>query len=202
VTDDGIATRRRGRPQRTDPAAIAAAGLRLFAGNGFDETTMEEVAAAAQVSRRTLFRYFPSKNDIVWGDFDWVLDRLRRHLDEAAPDASLMEAIRHAAVESNRYDGGQLPELRVRMTLITTVPALQAHSMVRYAEWRQVISEFAALRLGQEPDDLLPLAVGQAALGASLAAFGRWVAHPEEDLIVNLDTSYRALIDGFSASPN
>lgn len=190
--------RRRGRPQRADPALIAAAGLELFAKHGFEATTMEDVAAAANVGRRTLFRYFPSKNDIVWGDFDWVLRRLRFHLGEAADDLPLMAAITHAAIESNRYSDEQLPDLLIRMTLITTVPALQAHSMVRYAEWRRIISEFAAGRLNQAPDDLMPLAIGQAALGASLAAFTRWVEHPEENLIVNLRTTYHALGKGFS----
>jgi mycofactocin system transcriptional regulator len=176
---------------------MAAAGLDLFATRGFDETTMEDVASAARVGRRTLFRYFPSKNDIVWGDFDWVLTRLRTHLQETPADSPVIAAIAHGAVESNRYRTDQLPELRIRMTLITTVPALQAHSMVRYADWRAVIAEFAADRLGQEPADLLPLAISYAALGASLAAFARWVEHPDEDLIENLRASYGALVAGF-----
>ena len=157
---------------------------------------MEEIATAAGVGRRTLFRYFPSKNDIVWGDFDWVLDRLRAHLREADPQMPLMEAITAAAIESNRYEPEQLPELRIRTTLITSVPALQAHSMVRMAAWRAVIAEFAAGRLGQRPDDLIPVTIGYAALGASLAAFSRWVEHPEEDLIDTLSLSYGAIADG------
>jgi mycofactocin system transcriptional regulator len=161
---------------------------------------MDDVAGAAHVGRRTLFRYFPSKNDIVWGDFNRVLERLGHHLAETAPDAPLMQAITHAAIESNRYPPDQLPELRVRMSLITAVPALQAHSMVRYADWRAVISIFAARRLGQQPGDLIPLAVGYAALGASLAAFSRWVAHPQEDLIRNLEASYEAMCSGFSVA--
>jgi TetR/AcrR family transcriptional regulator, regulator of mycofactocin system len=189
--------KRRGRPRRADPAEIDAVALDLFSERGFDETTMEDVAAALQIGRRTLFRYFPSKNDIVWGDFDSVLHRLRHQLRVTQDDVTLWGAISNAALESNRYEPEQLPELRIRMTLITTVPALQAHSAVRYAEWRQVIADFAGHRLRQRPVDLLPLTVSYAALGASLSAFTRWVDHPEENLEDNLRASYAAVGAGF-----
>ena len=108
----------------------------MFAERGFEETTVDDVADALGVSRRTLFRYFASKNDMAWGDFDWVLGRLRRCLDETTAEEPLHEALRRAVVESNRYEEEQLPELRIRMRLITGVPALQAHSTLRYTEWR------------------------------------------------------------------
>jgi mycofactocin system transcriptional regulator len=159
------------------------------------------VASALGISRRTLFRYFASKNDMVWGDFDWVLDRLRTELDHAAPDEALMDALGRAVVASNHYEPDQLPELRIRMTLITTVPALQAHSMLRYAAWRRVIAEFVARRLGQEPDELIPLTVGYAALATSMAAFVRWVNNPGDDLEENLERGYKLLASGFVEGP-
>ena len=76
----------------------------MFGERGFEETTVDDVAEALGVSRRTLFRYFASKNDMVWGDFDWVLARLRSCLDATAPDESLHEALRRAVVQSNRYE--------------------------------------------------------------------------------------------------
>jgi mycofactocin system transcriptional regulator len=180
-------------------AQITRVALDLFARNGFEETTVEDIAAELGINRRTLFRYFSSKNDMVWGDFDWVLDRLRAHLAETTPDEPLMAAIARAAVASNHYEPEQQPELRIRMTLITTVPALQAHSMLRYAAWRGVIAEFVAERLGQEPDDLVPQTIGHAALGTSMAAFVRWVHSPGEDLDENLRRAYDLLATGFDA---
>jgi TetR/AcrR family transcriptional regulator, regulator of mycofactocin system len=171
--------------------------LDLFATNGFDETTVEDVAAELGISRRTLFRYFSSKNDMVWGDFDWVLDRLRGQLAETTAGEPMMTALARAAVASNHYEADQLPELRIRMTLITTVPALQAHSMLRYAAWRGVIAEFVAERLGQRADDLVPQTIAHAALGTSMAAFVRWVRNPHEDLNENLRQAYRLLASGF-----
>jgi TetR/AcrR family transcriptional regulator, regulator of mycofactocin system len=189
--------RGRGRPRRTSHADVAAKALDLFARNGFEQTTVDDIAAALGIGRRTVFRYFPSKNDIVWGDFDWVLDRLRFHLAEA-DELPIMDAVAHAAVSSNRYTADQLPELRIRMTLITTVPALQAHSMVRYAAWRGVIAEYVAGRLYTQPDDLVPLTVGYAALGTSMAAFSRWVDHPEESLDEHLRRGYQLLVQGLA----
>jgi TetR/AcrR family transcriptional regulator, regulator of mycofactocin system len=170
----------------------------MFAERGFDQTTVDDVADALGVSRRTLFRYFASKNDMVWGDFDWVLGRLRRCLDETATEEPLHEALRRAVVESNRYEEEQLPELRIRMRLITGVPALQAHSTLRYAEWRWVIAEFVAGRLDCEPTDLVPQTVAHAALGTSMAAFLVWVDDPSSDLTANLDEAFGLLGSGLA----
>ncbi|MEZ5077597.1 MAG: mycofactocin system transcriptional regulator [Solirubrobacterales bacterium] len=184
-----------GRPPSTTHEEIGAAALELFHRNGFEATSVEDIAAAVGVGRRTIFRYFRSKNDMVWGDFDWVNERLRRHLEESGPEVPLIGALRRAAMLSNRYPAAQLPGLRIRMTLITTVPALQAHSMLRYASWRAVVAEWAAARLGQEPGDLVPTTIAHVALGASMAAFERWVANPEEDLEQCIDGAYRMLDD-------
>jgi mycofactocin system transcriptional regulator len=189
----------RGRPPSTSHDAVGRTALRLFAERGFEETTVEEIAAASGVSRRTLFRYYASKNDMVWGDFDFVLSRLRAELHATGEGEPIMEALRRAVVASNHYEPAELPELRIRLTLISTVPALQAHSMLRYEAWRRVVAEFVAGRLGLAVDELVPQTVGWAALGASLAAFVRWVAHPEEDLEEHLRSSYDVLVSGQQA---
>lgn len=186
-----------GRPPSTTREQIEEVALGLFAKRGFEGTTVDDVAAAVGVGRRTLFRYFESKNDIAWGDFDWVMERLRAALAEHA-DAPLMEALRHGVVESNRYPADQLPGLRIRMTMITRTPALQAHSALRYAEWRAVVAEWVAARTGAAADDLLPQAIGHAALGSAMASFGRWVDHPDEDLYELLDSAFTALAAGFA----
>lgn len=192
---------RPGRPPSTTRAELARIALERFAEHGFEATTVDDIAAAAGVGRRTVFRYFASKNDMVWGEFDLVLDRLRAHLDAEPLDEHPLRALGRAVVASNRYAPEQLPELRIRMTLITTVPALQAHSMVRYAEWRGVVSEFVADRLEERPDDLVPLTVGHMALATSIAAFVRWVHHPEDDLEANLTLGYRMLEQAWPIAP-
>ena len=170
--------------------------MRLFRTRGFEQTTVDEIAAELGIGRRTLFRYFASKNDIVWGEFGEVLARLRADLDAQGEDVAVIDAVAAAAVSSNRYPDEVLPELRLRITLITTVPALQAHSMLRYADWRAVIAEYVARRRGEDPADLVPQTVGFAALGASTAAFSAW-AKGGGDLEQCLVTAYAALAAGF-----
>lgn len=187
----------RGRPPSTSRDHVARTALALFAERGFEETTLADIAEAVGIGRRTLFRYFASKNDMVWGDFEGVLDRLRAGLAQARPGEGMMDTLGRAVVASNHYEGAALEDLRLRMTLITSVPALQAHSMVRYAEWRRVVSEFVAERMGQGPDDPVPLMVGEMALGASRAAFLRWVMHPAESLDRHLADAYRHLARAF-----
>jgi mycofactocin system transcriptional regulator len=173
-------------------------GFALFVEHGFEATTMDDIAAALGVGRRTLFRYYPSKNDLVWGEFDEVLDRLRTELHSGDQDRPIIEVIREAAVRSNTYPVEILDELHTRLTLIQSVPALQAHSMLRYAEWREVIAQYVAERLGCAVDDLVPVATGHAALAASTAAFSRWIAHRDEDVLALIDRSYGLLVDGFA----
>lgn len=184
-----------GRPPTTTHEQIERVALALFTEGGFEATTVDAIARAAGIGRRTVFRYFPSKNDMVWGEFDQVIQRLKAHLEEGG-DLPLMEALRRAAVLSNSYPEDQLPELRLRLTLITTAPSLRANSMLRYAAWRRAVAEWAAARLELRPDDLVPETISQVALGASMAAFTRWVGHPRENLEELLEAAYGVLATG------
>lgn len=174
--------------------------LEMFVQRGFEETTVDDIAAALGVGRRTVFRNFDSKNDIVWGNFSWVLNRLRAELAESTSREPIIDALARAVIASNRYSAEELPELRNRMSLITSVPALQAHSMIRYADWRAVVAEFVAERTGEEVDALVPQAVGHAALAASMAAFTHWV-HRGGDLDEALTRSWAMLASGFRDLP-
>jgi len=156
---------------------------------------MNDIAAAAGVGRRTLFRYYPSKNDIVWGDFDAVLVRLREELENGPAGEPVADSIRRAVVASNSYPDEVLEELRIRMTLITGVPALQGHSMLRYREWRQVIAEFVAERSGSDPGEIGPEVIGYAALGTAMAAFSLWVERPGSDHEALIAEGFEALVD-------
>jgi mycofactocin system transcriptional regulator len=184
---------RPGRPTVTSRSELEQRALELFAVRGFEATTVDDIAAAAGIGRRTFFRYFASKNDAVWGDFEQGLSDLRARLATAAPGQPLLDALREAVLAFNRFDPAEVPWHRDRMALILRVPALQAHSALRYAAWRDVVAEFAARRLGEPADALLPQLVGHSCLGAAMTAYEQWLAHPDADLQQLLDRALRAL---------
>jgi mycofactocin system transcriptional regulator len=186
---------RPGRPRTTSRHEVAHVALRLFSEQGFSATTMDDVAAAVGVGTRTLFRYYPSKNDIVWGEFGVHVERFERELAQADPDEPMMDALRRAVISFNDYGEAELPELRIRMTLITTVPALQAHSMLRYREWSDVVAAFVAERLGADPEDHIPQVIAGAALGAATATYRHWIRHPEADLLTELNRAFHLLAE-------
>ncbi|HEV3367514.1 MAG TPA: mycofactocin system transcriptional regulator [Acidimicrobiales bacterium] len=194
---DGPPAVARGRRPATSRENVARAALDLFNRQGYDETTVDEIAAAVGVSRRTFFRYYDSKREVVWGEFDAELVRLEEKLASASTDEPMMDVLRRAVVATNRFGAGELDELRIRMGLISSVPTLVAHSAVRYAEWCDVVAGFVAGRIGGAPDDLGPQTVARAALGAAMAAFTCWARYDTDDLTGEVDRAFRLLATGF-----
>src|SRR5689334_14098518 len=142
MTNEAAPAARMGRPPATSHDELERIGLELFTTRGFEETTIDEIAAAAGISRRTFFRYYTSKNDLVWGNFDAELHQLRERLAAVPPTVSMMAALREAVVAFNRVDADHVALHRRRMALILGVPTLMAHSTLRFAGWRDVIAEF------------------------------------------------------------
>lgn len=187
----------RGRRPATSREDVARAALALFSRQGFEATTVDEIASEVGISRRTFFRYYQSKSDAVWGAFDAELARLDRLLSEAPDEEGLMQVLRRAVVETNRFNEEQLVDLRLRMSLIRSVPTLVAHSAVRYEEWCDVVARFAARRLGGRPTDLAPQTLARAALGAAMAAFEEWTRRDDGDLTEVVDQALALLATGF-----
>ncbi|GED99871.1 putative transcriptional regulatory protein TetR [Gordonia spumicola] len=185
-----------GRPAATTRGRLSEVAIDLFTANGFDETSVDDIASAAGIARRTLFRYYPSKNSLAWGEFDDHLDDLRTRLARAPEDISLGESLIRALIVFNEVPGDYVEKHRSRMSLLLGVPALQAHSMLMYADWRQVIAEHCAARLAVDPGDHIPQTIAWMTLGTALAAYDQWLADPTSDLTELLETGGRVLVDG------
>ncbi len=190
-----------GRRRVTSRAELEQAAFALFAARGFDATTVDEIAAAAGIGRRTFFRYFPSKNDIPWGAFELELERMRVRLKACSPEVPLMDAIRLALIDFNRVPPAQVPLHRRRMELILRVPTLLAHSTLRFTAWRQVVAEFVAERTGCRPGELAPQVIAHAVLGVAVAAYEHWLDDDDADLGTLLDAGMRQLGAAFTATP-
>jgi mycofactocin system transcriptional regulator len=197
-TDPPISgVRPRGRPRGTSARAMEVIALRLFAEQGFDQTTVDQIAAAAGVSRRTFFRYFDTKSDVLWNSFDAEVETIRGLLAATPDNLPIMEAVRRAVLAANRYRAEDVPELRLRMSLLNSVPELIASAAIHYDAWERAVVDFVARRSGQPVDSLYPLAVGRAVLAACRAGYDRWAARADADLDVYLDAALRALAAGF-----
>jgi mycofactocin system transcriptional regulator len=189
---------RRGRPPATSSRELRQIALRLFVQNGFENTTIEQITAEAGVSERTFFRYFAAKSSVLWTEFEAEVDAIRVALAAVPDEVPMMEAIRSAVVSANHYRAADLPELRVRMSLIATVPALWSSAAEHYDAWERAVGAFAAGRLGHPAESLYPLAIGRAVLATCRAAYDRWSARADADLPDYLDTALAALATGFA----
>ncbi|OBI01776.1 mycofactocin system transcriptional regulator [Mycolicibacter heraklionensis] len=187
---------RAGRRRSTTPQHITDVAIDLFAARGFGEVSVDDVAQAAGIGRRTVFRYYASKNAIPWGDFDAHLRQLRELLDGIEPEAPLGEALRAALLAFNTFGDSETARHRRRMRVILQTDELQAYSMTMYAGWRTVIAEFVARRAGLHATDLRPQTVAWMMLGVALSAYERWLGDESLELPEVLGEAFDAIRGG------
>ena len=190
---------RAGRRPSTTQDHITEVALRLFATHGFERVSVDDVAKAAGIARRTLFRYYPSKNAIPWGDFDAHLQQLRELLAGLNPETPLAEALREALLSFNSYDPSEMAPHRQRMRVILGTAELQAYSMTMYGGWREVIATYVAHRIGAAPQDLMPQTVGWMMLGVALSAYEHWLADESVSLSDAIARAFEVARPGLEA---
>jgi AcrR family transcriptional regulator len=174
---------------------ITQAALALFAERGFDGATIDDIAAKADVSRRTFFRYFARKEDVI---LDWkrqMADELREAIDARPAEESPLDAV-HGALASVAAGYSDRPELTLGlMRLFESGPAL--HPKAGYQAWDAVLTEGLARRIGvdplRDPAPRLLATVGFAVLSATVQSWGE--AGGAQDLLVLLDEGFTALRD-------
>jgi TetR/AcrR family transcriptional regulator, regulator of mycofactocin system len=101
--------------------------------------------------------------------------------------------VQRALIDFNHLDPDAIPQHRRRIALLLYTPALQAHSVIRYAQWRQVIAEYVAERYVQSANELLPRMVGQVSLALALSAYEHWLEFEDENLGDLLNETMREL---------
>jgi AcrR family transcriptional regulator len=168
--------RRRIRTRRT----IQAHALRLFAAKGFQATTIEDIAAAAEMAPRTFFRYFPTKEEVVfWSEYPPMLAEFvaRRPDDEPA-----LEALHHGIVEGLAAIWDQDEErerMLERLRLAFRTPALHPRMRQQQASWAAELAEILADRLGERPDNLEVRIIAAAVAAAVWVAAEEWQAQDD-----------------------
>jgi AcrR family transcriptional regulator len=154
---------------------LIAAAVELFSTRGFDATTVDDIAAAADVSPRTFFRYFATKDEVLFADAEDVRARFNALLEARPADEPLLVSLREVAVALLDDDEVEPSSAQLVMTLVNGHPALQARYLELLHEIEGDVARFAALRLGEQPHDLRPRLIAAAAMTARRVAFDVWV---------------------------
>ncbi len=151
-------------------ASLREHALRLFRERGYDKTTVEQIAAAAEVSPSTFFRYFPTKEDVVLQDD--MDERVLAAFDRQPPELAPLAAIRAAMRETwNSFSPAEWEQIAQGARLSMEVPEIRARSMNEFARTINAITAALARRTGRRPDDMRVRVAAGAVVGAMMAIF-------------------------------
>jgi AcrR family transcriptional regulator len=149
---------------------IASVALDLFAERGYDHTTLAEIAEAADVSPRTIFAYFQSKEDILFCDEPLVYELLERTLRERPPGATTVDALREFVSSFDEFD----EHARLRKRIIGASESLRTSERARSAPMEELVTESIAKDLGDVgPDDIRPRLIAASVTAAFSAVRDR-----------------------------
>lgn len=183
------ATGLRERKKQATREALARAGLELFVERGYDATTLDEIAGAAGVSTRTIFAYFPCKEDILFSMLERMRDALERALQERPAGVDALTALREFILST----APEKSELDCRLAQAITADAtLASHRRARIGQLQEVLAAAIADDLGVGADDRRP----QIAAASLTAAFelleldvepGEWKPPTREEIATAID---------------
>ncbi|MGH3405400.1 MAG: TetR family transcriptional regulator [Streptosporangiaceae bacterium] len=181
VAQAGRPTGLRERKKARTRAAIREHALRLFREQGYAATTVEQIAAAADVSPATFFRYFPTKEDVVLqDDLDILtLEALNAQSRDLSPIAAMRAAAASAHAAMTEQDLERLAET-TRLTF--AVPEVRARAVDELTRTIEQIGSALAVRAGREPDDFAARVLAGALIGVIMAATIPWAADRDLDV--------------------
>jgi AcrR family transcriptional regulator len=174
---------------------IQEQALRLFRKQGYEQTTVDQIAAAAEISPSTFFRYFKTKEDVVLEDeYDpLLLGALAAAPKELGPIAAMRRAMREAF---GTFDAAERAKLLERTRLILSVPALRMRSLDNFTGQFDMIGGALAARLGVSTGDFRLLVLAGAFFGAVLAATLTWVESDGREDLADLMDRAMAQLEG------
>jgi AcrR family transcriptional regulator len=199
VSTPSLAARLRAKRSEMMVSELEAIALRLFELRGFDEVTVEDIATEAQISVRTFYRYFPSKEDIFQHQIVTRSDGLRAALADRPLDEPPMHSLRVAYAQQIAAEDTDL--LRQWIAVIATTPSVvKAVLGGIQLNTQRVIAEFVATRLDLPSDALVPTMLAAAAQGVIQAALTQWFIHGG-DLATTISQSLEVLERGIGIDP-
>jgi len=192
---DGLRERKKARTR----ASLREHALRLFREQGYQATTVEQIAAAAEVSPSTFFRYFPTKEDLVLQDD--MDTRLMAAFEQQPPGLGPIAAVRAAVRQTlDSYTGADLDILRESTRLSMTVPEIRARALDEFARAIGAMTETVGKRAGRPADDLAVRTVAGAIMGVVMSITMPWdgwsEGHGFEDAFGRIDEALALLEAG------
>lgn len=190
----------RERKKRRTRETIAAAALRLFAERGFAQTTIADIAEAADVAPRTFFAYFRSKEDVVFCDYDESFAGLAARLRDRPPGESTLDAMRAFIADYIRDHALGADEDRLRKKLARESEAVAAHDRHLRGRFEDMLAEAVGQDLGEPPTALRPKMVAAAAVAALFILDETdEQSDPDEDPMVQVDLALDFVRGGLAA---
>jgi len=172
------------RKQQVVRDAIWDAASDLFIENGFDETTVEEIAEAAGVSRRTFFRYFSSKNDLMAQGLVSYAETISETIDSCPRSQSLAQVLRETVLRVARESAAH-PRTRKIMEIASKSATAREAQLSRMAELQERVAE-AYSRRGHK-DDLAPRVLAGLTLSMLGVTFRSWFERDQQDIGVTAE---------------
>ena len=176
-------------------AAIQKEALRLFLKKGYEETTIEDIAEAVEISPSTFFNYFPSKEAVVFqDDLDpLIIAEFNAQPPSVGPIAALRIAMKNVMGKLPRA-GDEL--IRERIGLVRRTPELRAAMINEFTDLIDQISVPIAHRVGKSPNDFAVRNMAGALLGVFIAAFFAMADDPDADYLKEMDKAMAHLEKG------
>jgi len=182
--------------------ALHEAAMDLFSRQGFDRTTVEEIAAACEMSPRTFFRYFPTKEDVLFGDFEQRSTALVETLAAQPVDLTPLAAI-HAALRTIPLTYSEERAVLVaRATIVQGSPGLRAYKVEHQRGWDEALVAGLERRSQATEDTLSPddrRLLTSVSMAAFRAAFETWLEEPDQpDLVALVDHAFERVSGGLA----
>lgn len=186
------------RSRQSAYAEITSIAMRLFLDQGFEQTTIDQIASTAGISRRSFFRYFGTKEDIVLGDLASQGELLRDALEKVPPTIGPWEALRQAlhAVDALHVEPGVTLKIA---TMMYRTPSLRSRSIEKHLHWQSLLVPNIRRRLGLADDDVsdpAPAAIVASAITCLDVAGELWVSGGVGDLAALYDRAVAGLRQG------
>ena len=173
--------------------ALIEAALELFAAQGFDATSVDQIADRVDVSARTFHRYFPAKEDVLFPDTAERTELVALALDADDGTRPLLDVLCAAAMELASTLATDPRRQALRFRIIEGNDRLRAHNLRASEEISDLFAAHAASRLALAPGDQLPSLLGSWSVGVLRVAHRRWLADPKLDMVAEVRSGFVTL---------